>query len=230
MESLPRRLEKLEEALAALPEECDAMTLGEIDGFVAGLLVCPVEIPAEEWLGLMWRDVAEDGLTPLLSAMAADALAERVHEHYRLTNLQLRAGEDGYAPIVYTEEETNAVLWDTWASGFAEAMQVRMDSWEAIAGTGDQQAIDAIIGLTSLIRIANRPDFDAPLKAEDQALSDEAPDLIPLWVETLFDWRLSYRPDPAQKPVSVVKIGRNDPCPCGSGKKYKKCCGAAEAA
>lgn len=27
-------------------------------------------------------------------------------------------------------------------------------------------------------------------------------------------------------PVRVVKIGRNDPCPCGSGKKYKKCCGA----
>ena len=23
------------------------------------------------------------------------------------------------------------------------------------------------------------------------------------------------------------KVGRNDPCPCGSGKKYKKCCGAA---
>ena len=28
------------------------------------------------------------------------------------------------------------------------------------------------------------------------------------------------------KPVTSVKIGRNDPCPCGSGKKYKKCCGA----
>ena len=27
------------------------------------------------------------------------------------------------------------------------------------------------------------------------------------------------------QPVHVVKIGRNDPCPCGSGKKYKKCCG-----
>ena len=26
---------------------------------------------------------------------------------------------------------------------------------------------------------------------------------------------------------SEPKIGRNDPCPCGSGKKYKKCCGAA---
>ena len=28
-----------------------------------------------------------------------------------------------------------------------------------------------------------------------------------------------------KKPVSVKKVGRNDPCPCGSGKKYKHCCG-----
>ncbi len=33
-----------------------------------------------------------------------------------------------------------------------------------------------------------------------------------------------------RKPVVVQKIGRNEPCPCGSGKKYKKCCGANEAA
>jgi uncharacterized protein YchJ len=26
---------------------------------------------------------------------------------------------------------------------------------------------------------------------------------------------------------SEPKVGRNDPCPCGSGKKYKKCCGAS---
>ncbi len=32
-----------------------------------------------------------------------------------------------------------------------------------------------------------------------------------------------------QQPVRVEhKVGRNDPCPCGSGKKYKKCCGAVE--
>ena len=32
---------------------------------------------------------------------------------------------------------------------------------------------------------------------------------------------------PAQQPFvrSVKKVGRNDPCPCGSGKKYKQCCG-----
>ena len=38
-----------------------------------------------------------------------------------------------------------------------------------------------------------------------------------------FETRLGMVPAPA---VSV-KVGRNDPCPCGSGKKYKKCCGAA---
>ena len=32
---------------------------------------------------------------------------------------------------------------------------------------------------------------------------------------------------PSRSPVKkAVKVGRNDPCPCGSGKKYKKCCGA----
>ncbi len=33
--------------------------------------------------------------------------------------------------------------------------------------------------------------------------------------------------EPAQQPARSEKVGRNDPCPCGSGKKYKKCCGAA---
>lgn len=34
-----------------------------------------------------------------------------------------------------------------------------------------------------------------------------------------------HNPKPATR--RVEKVGRNDPCPCGSGNKYKKCCGAA---
>ncbi len=33
---------------------------------------------------------------------------------------------------------------------------------------------------------------------------------------------------PVNRTVKKVKVGRNDPCPCGSGKKYKKCCGRNE--
>ena len=45
------------------------------------------------------------------------------------------------------------------------------------------------------------------------------------------DGRLYYMDGEARRPQAYrrvePKIGRNDPCPCGSGKKYKKCCGAA---
>ncbi len=45
------------------------------------------------------------------------------------------------------------------------------------------------------------------------------------------DGRWVYAGQEAPEPVTVrresPKIGRNDPCPCGSGKKFKKCCGAA---
>ena len=32
-------------------------------------------------------------------------------------------------------------------------------------------------------------------------------------------------PRSAAPPPQPSKVGRNDPCPCGSGRKYKKCCG-----
>lgn len=39
----------------------------------------------------------------------------------------------------------------------------------------------------------------------------------------------SAKPEARKEPIrktAAEKVGRNDPCPCGSGKKYKKCCGA----
>jgi len=45
-------------------------------------------------------------------------------------------------------------------------------------------------------------------------------------VHTIF--RVGVRSEPPRKKQAVVagkKVGRNDPCPCGSGKKYKYCCG-----
>jgi SWIM/SEC-C metal-binding protein len=44
---------------------------------------------------------------------------------------------------------------------------------------------------------------------------DQPEDIAEL--EILLNW-----PEPKE---SEKKVGRNDPCPCGSGKKYKKCCG-----
>ena len=56
------------------------------------------------------------------------------------------------------------------------------------------------------------------------------------WLYTLPEWdkiftkekrdELYKREKSSHTVIKPPKVGRNDPCPCGSGKKYKKCCGA----
>lgn len=51
-----KELETLATLLRALPIENDGMTVSELDGFVAGLLVCPEMIMPSEWLPVVWGD------------------------------------------------------------------------------------------------------------------------------------------------------------------------------
>ncbi len=45
------------------------------------------------------------------------------------------------------------------------------------------------------------------------------------WPPAILHSKLTGKPDFRNEDGSRMKVGRNDPCPCGSGKKYKKCCG-----
>ena len=58
----------------------------------------------------------------------------------------------------------------------------------------------------------------------DDDLEKLAPDLIPFSVEELHRERLAQAGAPPPANQNLKKVGRNDPCPCGSGKKFKKCC------
>ena len=51
---------------------------------------------------------------------------------------------------------------------------------------------------------------------------------LPQWMDILGEDKIKELTKKFKKSKTVVKgkkIGRNDPCPCGSGKKYKHCCG-----
>jgi len=48
-------LDHLNKLLNQIPVEDDGMALSELDGFIAGLLVCPEMIMPSEWLPLVWR-------------------------------------------------------------------------------------------------------------------------------------------------------------------------------
>jgi uncharacterized protein len=84
----------------------------------------------------------------------------------------------------------------------------------------------ALSGLLTLADVDRRD----PRFSEEQldALTTAAPDKIGPWIVTLNEARLAdYAPvcSPASAPSQTTKVGRNEPCPCGSAKKYKKCCG-----
>ncbi|WP_160724792.1 YecA family protein [Bacillus sp. USDA818B3_A] len=48
---------------------------------------------------------------------------------------------------------------------------------------------------------------------------------LKFWKQAALERELEFNQASMQAAVPEVKVGRNDPCPCGSGKKYKKCCG-----
>lgn len=78
---------------------------------------------------------------------------------------------------------------------------------------------------------------DVSLKVDFEKLYYNMLEAKAKWLYTLSEWdgifpeekrreiRDKWRKD---KQAVSTKTGRNDPCPCGSGKKYKKCCGKSE--
>jgi uncharacterized protein len=221
MQTIPRRLKLLEKKLASLPADSDAMLVSELDGFLAGILVCPDLIMPSEWLPLIWGG-DEDADSVFENARQAEQLVGLVMEHYNATAHDLQSGR--YAPVFEVDTRHDDVLWELWIEGFEIAMQLRPESWGALL-QGDEDTRTALAGLITLTRI-NQGDSGLP-DDEIEELTEKAPDLIATWVEILNAWRVSQHraSQPAPPAPSFGKVGRNDPCPCGSGKKYKKCCG-----
>ena len=91
-------------------------------------------------------------------------------------------------------------------------------------------AVPAEISRGRIRALFRRIDATAgPLSLEEKGLIESALDqrlamhgLHPVFSET--EWGAEDEKDEPIK--AAAKVGRNDPCPCGSGKKYKKCCGA----
>ena len=223
MSGLSRRLKQLDEELLALGEE--TMLLEELDGFIAGLLVCPELIKPGDWLPIVWnRDRADQ--QPVFEDLGhVNRVLGLVMEHYNDVARTLMENPDRYSPLFAIDKRNDDVLWELWIEGFEKAVALRPAAWKTFLDA-DLETVAAMSGMLMLAAIARR---DEEVKDHDTA-SATAPDRIADWVVNLNEWRLAnYQPtqsiDPRGGSASRKKVGRNDPCPCGSGKKYKKCCG-----
>lgn len=221
MDKVSPRVRKLDKALSSLPLDSDAMMVSQLDGLVAGLLVCPELILPGEWLPLVWGGTGEDGAI-FESLDQARQLTAMVIEHYNDVAGALQS-DKGYGPIYDVDVRHDETLWEIWIEGFETAMNLRPKAWLDIVNHGDADATAAIAGMMALGDIARH---ESELSSEQiDRLTLAAPDLIPEWVMALNAWRLDNHPGLATTvPTPSAKTGRNDPCPCGSGRKYKKCC------
>ncbi|MGZ8286478.1 MAG: UPF0149 family protein [Allosphingosinicella sp.] len=226
--------DELIDAIVALldehPDGEDAPFISYIDGALAGLLLAPEPIPAEQWLPRLGAGPEAGFADPADGERFADLLQDRQAE----IAVELLQGGAVFDPV-YEMNDDGEPAWQIWLLGFGEALALHREHFEAMIASEDEDFGTAAMGLISLL--ATLPAFRGALsEEEDQDLSElgdltaDAPDLIPYFVEVLYRRqrgleRVVLTDDFPPPPAVSSKVGRNDPCPCGSGKKYKKCCG-----
>ena len=221
-------LDHLDGLLQALPQDQMPMSLSELNGYLTCVLVSKSLIPPSEWLPGVW---SEDGASNFPDLASAEATIQAVMGHYNDTAALITDG-GGIEPIYEEDINTGETLWAPWVDGFVRAMQLREAEW---LGMANGPASDAQMAVNMIFTMMDIYNGTSDLSEEEIAgIDEDAPDLIPELVAMIIAETRGIAPfvDEEAEAAGVVlpfrapKLpGRNDPCLCGSGRKYKSCCG-----
>jgi uncharacterized protein len=202
------------------PDTC--MRPAEVDGFVTGIAVSPDMIPPSDWLPVIWGG-GEPEFKSIEETSRVLSLVLRHHSNIRLT---LDRTPEAYQPVLL-DSSTGQTTAEDWARGFFAAVTLRGASWAALL-------VPEQFGLIAPIAVHWSNQEGLPLvpgSAEHIAeIQERAVGLLPaavIAIDQFWKGRRHGALPPTGQTVSgsTAKVGRNDPCPCGSGKKYKRCCG-----
>ncbi len=235
---------ELDDLLAAIPEPLQALDVVMLDGYLCGVLAQPVLIDATDWLppafDWNWGDPEQPGVgqaltleTPGWHAAKHERLLALVMRHHAVLERQLR--EDAwFDPLVMQPESDEGLPLEgaaavapalaPWAVGFEHALDqfVALESLTASElpdllacvrrhlpeQEGDEQAFTQAL------------DAEHPLRTLDEAIEDLVGNVV-----AICDLARGERLKVETVRRAGPKVGRNDPCPCGSGKKFKQCHG-----
>ena len=109
-----------------------------------------------------------------------------------------------------------------WVRGFWLAIALAPEAWESLAR--DERTQILVEPFVTLIDIGEFD--DEPAIGITDEIRRESAELIPQVLPALRKLAQVRASDTFGTVRRAYKIGRNEPCPCGSGKKYKRCCGA----
>jgi uncharacterized protein len=200
----------------------------ELDGYLTGVLVAPSQIATRRWIAGLWG--ADDPVFDDQQQLAA--ALESIMARYNALSAEIDASLDQlqaertcrWRPSFQPADgKPSLAAVRQWAEGFWKAAAFDPAGWSAYAE--DERTRIIVTPLVGFVPFDPGQMFDSPDDIEH--LLGEAAAAIPhsvLLLRMIAQMR-AERPPQRSRPFSV-KIGRNDPCPCGSGQKYKRCCAA----
>jgi uncharacterized protein len=217
-----KELARLDELLLAVnPDE--SMLPEELDGFFTALLCGPQPVSSDEYLPEVFGVPVESARTTV-SPEVLDELLRLLGRHWNAIGAELYDRE-GLSPLL-GYDEAGRVLGNGWAVGFVRGMAMRADPWDAL--DDDEEMATALEPLMRVLR-DSPPD---PEEVAEPIPDDEREEVVQQMIDgvlDVYDWFTAERERNLAPAAPIrrddAKVGRNDPCPCGSGRKYKLCHG-----
>jgi uncharacterized protein len=209
------------------------MSFDELGGFLFALASVPEVIPPTEWLPVVFRDgdaaYGNAGAQPFLDALLA---------FHDWTIAEVNEGRCSLPPGCEAEADPMANFGvegalGRWSRGFAAGHRFMADWWPSDLSPEQAEDLSAVLILLSFF---SSREFAEGYRKHMERNARTTEELAAHVITMLPEARRVYAElgktvalvssDEPQGPARSDKTGRNDPCPCGSGKKYKKCCGA----
>ena len=195
--------------------EVSILGASELDGYFAALACAPQMIAPSLWLPALWGgeehspqwESTEDfkEFNALIMSFYNDVMEDMNTDQYQAMYM---VGDTG--GLQYT-------LVDDWCEGFLRGINL----WGPTS-PADTMALETALEPVRLF--ATESGFGQLAELNDEQIEQRQQAIEPA-VRQLFLHFFERRKDPDQSVLRArPKMGRNDPCPCGSGKKYKKCC------
>ena len=208
----------------------------ELQGFLFTVVSAPDLIPPSEWLPIIF--VEEDAGYATLDE--AQAILGQIMALYNTINAAvldpptLLPADCQLRDDVLANFEDDAPMAQ-WSRGFLHGHQWLEELWEAYVPEPFDDELGSILMTLSFFssrEIAQAFHAEASTRGPSfEAMAETIHSVVPLAVEQYAHMGRSIATVLAEHSADApetheTKVGRNAPCPCGSGKKYKRCCGA----
>ena len=190
-----------------------ALSMEQLDGFFAALVTGPELVLPSEYLPTLWG--SDDGGPIYDSIEQAQFVMGLMMCHWNTIARRLDE-EFPHTPFLFPVADEDRGR--EWAEGFMLGIELCHDAWIPLAQDPEVGAL--LVALFSLAADGTEQTMEVP----GPEMRREFVESIPVMLRAFHRyWRAAAK----QAPMRSLKVGRNDLCPCGSGLKFKKCCGAA---